>query len=125
MKFEGSSRSDKKSRLSKFKPNDKKSGDTNEAKRCEKFKRKHFGQCKEEVACYKYGRPVHYAKECEYYGRVCFECREEEHLMKDCPKEKEAIKPNALPKTKTLQEIKITELHIRSLEYELAILHRE
>lgn len=51
MKFEGSSRSNKKSKILKADPIDKKFGGKKEAKWREKCKNKYFERCNEEVTC--------------------------------------------------------------------------
>ncbi|KAL7619022.1 hypothetical protein Lser_V15G03117 [Lactuca serriola] len=54
----------------------------------------------EEVTCYKYGKLRHYANKCTFNKKVCYGCIEEDHILRDCPKKKEASKPNLPPKPK-------------------------
>lgn len=44
--------------------NDKRFGDKNEAKWCEKCRKKHFGRFTNEVTCFKCGKTGHYANKC-------------------------------------------------------------
>lgn len=90
-KSKGLSKSDKKGKITMFSPQNK-FGDKNEENWCNKWKKKHVGQCKDDVICYKCGRPGHYVDECKYKGRVYFECTEEGHVMEDCPKKKESTR---------------------------------
>ncbi|KAL7590803.1 hypothetical protein Lser_V15G34485 [Lactuca serriola] len=89
LKGEGLLRSDKKSKISSSDP---KSWGNNESNWCNKCMKKHDGQCKGEETFYRCGRPGHYSNECRYNVRACFECREERHVMKNCPKIKEVTK---------------------------------
>ena len=73
-KLEESSRYEKKRTFSKSDPNEKRSGSVGEVEWCNKCKKKHVGQFKREMTCYRYRRPGHYSDECRYEGRVCNEC---------------------------------------------------
>ncbi|XP_023731876.2 uncharacterized protein LOC111879650 [Lactuca sativa] len=94
--FEGSSKSNKKNKSG----SKKYGGGGNEAKWCEKCKKKHSEKCSEEVTCYKCGRTEHYANECTSNKKVCYGCNEEEHIAKDLPKNKEAARPIVPPNPK-------------------------
>lgn len=82
-KGEGLSKTDKKSKISQSNPNDKKPRDNREEKWCDECKKKHVGQCKGEVTCYRCRRPGHYSNEYMYDRKVCFECRKEGNFMKN------------------------------------------
>lgn len=97
-KFEGSSRSDKKSRFLKSGPNEKRFGDTIEAKWCEKCRNKHFGRCSNEVNCFNYGNIGHYANNCTQ--SMCYKYKGAGHFKIDCPKKNKAARSNASPKPK-------------------------
>lgn len=74
---EGSSYFNKKRRFSKTSPNDKKPRDNNELNWCERCRKKHYGQCKEDVICYHDGVTGHCANECKRIKRLCFQSKEE------------------------------------------------
>ena len=98
MKFDGSSRSNKKSIFSKS--GSKRIGGGREVKWCEKCNKKHYGKCGEELTYFKCGWTGHYANECTSNKRVCYGCNEERHIVKECPKRKELAKPNVPPRKK-------------------------
>ncbi|XP_023763286.1 uncharacterized protein LOC111911773 [Lactuca sativa] len=72
-KFDGSSRSNKKSKFSKSDSR----GRRGEVEWCDKCKKKHFGKCGEGVTCFKCGKSEHYASKCTTNKRVCYGCHEE------------------------------------------------
>lgn len=98
MKFEGSSRSIKRSRFSKSVSINKRSRDTNEDKWCEKCMKKHFGRCTIEVTSFNNVKTSHYATNCSQ--SVCYQCGEVGHLRNDYVKKNEAARPNVMPKPK-------------------------
>ena len=87
-KHEGSSIINKETKFSK-------SGGRDEAKWCEKCKKKHFGKCSEDMTCYKCGKTGHYANKCASNKRVCYGCNEEGHISRDCPKKNAPPQPRA------------------------------
>ncbi|KAL7598686.1 hypothetical protein Lser_V15G21526 [Lactuca serriola] len=91
-KFEGSPRSDEKRKFSKS-GSKKFEGGRDEARWCDKCKKKHLGRCGEEVTCFKCGKSGHYADECASSKKVCYECNEKGHISINCPKKKEPAKP--------------------------------
>ncbi|XP_052620891.1 uncharacterized protein LOC128126804 [Lactuca sativa] len=96
MKFDGSSISNEKSKFLKSGSR----GRRGEDKWCDKCKKKHVGKCGEEVTCFKCGNPGHYADECIINKKVFYGCNEERHILRHCPKKKEAARPNLPPKLK-------------------------
>ncbi|KAL7604690.1 hypothetical protein Lser_V15G19948 [Lactuca serriola] len=99
-KFEGSSRSENKNRFLKSDPNNKKYGDSNEERWCDKCRRKHTRRCPKEVTCFKCGRTGHYAHECTTQSELCFKYGGEGHFKQHCPNRERAMKPNEPPKPK-------------------------
>ncbi|KAL7591377.1 uncharacterized protein LOC111880758 [Lactuca sativa] len=69
-KFDGSSRSNKKSKFSKSDSR----GRRGKAEWCDKCKKKHAGKCGEEVTCFKYGKLGHYASKYKTNKKVCYGC---------------------------------------------------
>ena len=60
-KIKCSSKSNKETRFSKF--NDKELESSNKAQWCEKYKRKQFGRCTENMTCFMYGKTGHYVND--------------------------------------------------------------
>ncbi|XP_023753805.1 zinc finger protein GIS2-like [Lactuca sativa] len=86
-KFEESSRPNKSNMFSKS------SKKGSKEKWCGKCKKKNPGNCGEEVTCFKFGKHGHYANECTFIERVCYECNEAGHFKQDCRKREEDTKP--------------------------------
>ncbi|XP_023745801.1 uncharacterized protein LOC111893960 [Lactuca sativa] len=93
-KFEGSSISNKKNRFPKSESNNKRYGDINEEKWCDKCRRKHIGKFSKQVTCFKFQKTGHYANECVAKREVCFKYGENGHFKQDCPKREGATKPS-------------------------------
>lgn len=70
-------------------------GGRDEAKWCEKCKKKHFGKCSEEITCYKCGKTGHHTNKCAPIKKVCYRCNEEGHVSKDFPKKDTPPQPRA------------------------------
>ena len=94
-KLEGTSGSNEKRKFSKSG-----GGGRDEARWCDKCKKKHSGKCGVEVTCFKCGKHGHYADECIFNKKVCYECNEEGHFKQDCPRKNQAARLEAPPKLK-------------------------
>ncbi|XP_074351725.1 uncharacterized protein LOC141690868 [Apium graveolens] len=53
---------------------------------CKSCRRKHSGQCRKDVQCFKYDKKGHYASECNSgnLGVTCFKCGKVGHISRNC-----------------------------------------
>ncbi|XP_023745202.1 zinc finger protein GIS2-like [Lactuca sativa] len=64
----------------------------------------HYGRCYEGVTFLKCGKTGHYANDCTSNKRLCYVCRDNWNMSKDCPKKNKLV--NALkPKARAFQMI--------------------
>ncbi|XP_023768442.1 uncharacterized protein LOC111917027 [Lactuca sativa] len=71
-----------------------------EAKNIEtQLREKH--QERTEVTCFKCGKARNYATEWTLNKKACYECNEEGHILRDCPKKLLPTRPNVPPRPKS------------------------
>ncbi|XP_023738976.2 uncharacterized protein LOC111886975 [Lactuca sativa] len=97
-KHEGSSKTNKESKFSKFRGG-------GEAKWCKGCKKEQFTKCSEEMACYKCGKTGNYTNKCASNKKVCYRCKKEGHISRDCPMKNEVARPNTPPKARAFHMI--------------------
>ncbi|XP_023757311.1 uncharacterized protein LOC111905823 [Lactuca sativa] len=89
-KFEGYLRSNKNYMFSNS------GGGSGNEKLGEKCKKKHSRKYRRKVTCLKCGKIGHYAN--EFNKRMCYGCKEESHISRDCQKKNKGARTNAPPK---------------------------
>ncbi|KAI3701816.1 hypothetical protein L6452_27177 [Arctium lappa] len=92
-KWEGSNKSNKKSRWASTPARARNEEYT--IPPCNKCNKRHRGECKVgSLTCYKCDKPRHTSLECQE-GKTCYECGATGHLRPDCPKLQKSMTPHA------------------------------